>query len=317
MIQFGMRVHDLCPKGPLLSVLDSIHDADIKHVQLAFGKLRMDGYGLIIASSTMVMGPDGIVRDTGHGIVRMLNSGAHTFGSYADWAMGKKGEDDASDPIFIKQGGLSRSLLTFDTSDWYDETIPRTITCRAPICASSVDFAAYLSVIVKGNGEFAFEASYDDASAWKVFAGGLTVQDEATVSVKPGCKPGKGAVTVEGGATLKVAGSGTVALDGALTLADGATLAFNFSERGATPVLVATNGVTVAGAVNVKISASGKVRPKGGDHVLTSGGGFTGKMVTLVTDGAPDWLAHGTVRVNDDGNIVLYIVPDATLILFK
>ena len=282
-----------------------------------FNKLRMDGYGLIIASSTMVMGPDGIVRDTGHGIVRMLNSGAHTFGSYADWAMGKKGEDDASDPIFIKQGGLSRSLLTFDTSDWYDETIPRTITCRAPICASSVDFAAYLSVIVKGNGEFAFEASYDDASAWKVFAGGLTVQDEATVSVKPGCKPGKGAVTVEGGATLKVAGSGTVALDGALTLADGATLAFNFTERGATPVLVVTNGVTVAGAVNVKISASGKVRPKGGDHVLTSGGGFTGKMVTLVTDGAPDWLAHGTVRVNDDGNIVLYIVPDATLILFK
>ena len=32
MIQFGMRVHDLCPKGPLLTVLDSIHDADIKHV---------------------------------------------------------------------------------------------------------------------------------------------------------------------------------------------------------------------------------------------------------------------------------------------
>ena len=28
MIQFGMRVHDLCPKGPLLTVLDSIHDAD-------------------------------------------------------------------------------------------------------------------------------------------------------------------------------------------------------------------------------------------------------------------------------------------------
>jgi hypothetical protein len=42
MIQFGMRVHDLCPKGPLLTVLDSIHDADIKHVQLAFGKSVSD-----------------------------------------------------------------------------------------------------------------------------------------------------------------------------------------------------------------------------------------------------------------------------------
>ena len=247
----------------------------------------------------------------------MVNSGSHTFGSYTNWTMGVVGQDDASDPIFIKQGGLSRSLLTFDTSDWYDETIPRTIACRAPICAASVDFAAYLSLIVKGNGEFAFETSYDDASAWKLFAGGLTVTNEATVSVKPGCKPGKGAVTMNGGTTLKVAGSGTVALDGELTLADDTTLAFNFSERGATPVLVATNGVTGADAVNVKISASGKVRPKGGDHVLTTGGGFTGKMVTLVTEGAPDWLAHGTVRVNDDGNIVLYIVPDAPLILFK
>ena len=282
-----------------------------------FNKLRMDGYGLIIASSTMVMGPDGIVRDTGHGIVRMLNSGAHTFGSYADWAMGKKGEDDASDPIFIKQGNTTRCTLTFDTADWYDAAVPRTITCRAPICGQNASQAGYISLIVKGDGEFAFESSYDDASAWKVFAGGLTVTNEATVSVKPGCKPGKGAVTMNGGTTLKVAGSGTVALDGELTLADDVTLAFNFSERGATPVLVATNGVTVAGAVNVKISASGKVRPKGGDHVLTMGGGFTGKMVTLVTDGAPDWLAHGTVRVNDDGNIVLYIVPDATMLIFR
>jgi len=205
----------------------------------------------------------------------------------------------------------------FDTADWYDATIPRTITCRAPICGANATYAGYISLFVKGNGEFAFEASYDDASAWKVFAGGLTVQDEATVSVKPGCKPGKGAVTMNGGTTLKVAGSGMVALDGALTLADDTTLAFNFSERGATPVLVATNGVTVGGAVKVEVSATGNLRPKGGDHVLTTGGGFTDKMVTLVTDGAPDWLAHGTVRVNDDGDIVLYVIPDGTVILFR
>ncbi|MDO4805255.1 MAG: sugar phosphate isomerase/epimerase family protein [Lachnospiraceae bacterium] len=42
MIQFGMRVHDLCPKGPLLGVLDAIHDADIRNVQLAFGKSVSD-----------------------------------------------------------------------------------------------------------------------------------------------------------------------------------------------------------------------------------------------------------------------------------
>ena len=53
MIQFGMRVHDLCPKGPLLTVLDSIHDADIKHVQLAFGKSVSD-YDFSVGHYTLV-----------------------------------------------------------------------------------------------------------------------------------------------------------------------------------------------------------------------------------------------------------------------
>ena len=282
-----------------------------------FNKLRLDYDGLLIVPATTIIGPGGILRDTGRGIVRMLNSGTHAFGSYADWTMCEAGNDDSSNPIFIKQGGESRCTLTFDTSDWYDATVPRKITCRAPICGNGVSQAGYIFVIVKGNGEFAFETSYDDASAWKVFAGGLTVQDEATVSVKPRCNPGKGAVTMGSGTTLKVAGSGTVALGGALTLADDTTLAFNFTERNVTPVLVATNGVTVAETVNVKVSSTGKVRPVGGDHVLTTGGGFTGKTVSLVTDGLPHWMTGGSVSVNGDGNIVLSVVSDGTILLFK
>lgn len=42
MIQYGMRVHDLCPKGPLTSVLDSIESHGLRHVQLAFGKSVTD-----------------------------------------------------------------------------------------------------------------------------------------------------------------------------------------------------------------------------------------------------------------------------------
>ena len=280
-------------------------------------KFNIKNNGLIIVPATTIMGSGGILRDTSSGIVRVPNVGSYTIGSYADWTMGEVGKNDAPDPIVIKQGGNNRCTLTFDTSDWYDATIPRTITCRAPICGASATFAGYFSVVVKGNGEFAFESSYDDASAWKVFAGGLTVTDEATVSVKPGCKPGKGAVTLNGGTTLKVAGSGTVALDGALTLADDTTLAFNFTERKVTPVLAATNGVTVADAVNVKVSSTGRVRPVGGEHVLTTGGGFTGKTVTLVTDGLPQWMAGGSVSVNGDGNIVLSVVSDGTILLFK
>ncbi|MBR1587178.1 MAG: hypothetical protein IJ658_02525, partial [Kiritimatiellae bacterium] len=280
-------------------------------------KLRMDDFGLIIAPLTTVVGPGGIVRDSGNGLVRMLNSGTHTFGSYADWTMCKNGEDDASDPIFIKQGGETKCTLTFDTSDWYDATIPRTIACRAPICGANAAQAEYIALVVKGNGEFAFETSYDDASSWKMFAGGLTVTNAATVSVKPGCHPGKGAVAVNGDATLKVAGSGTVALGGALTLADGATLAFDFTERRVTPVLAVPNGVTAAGEVKVKVSATGKVRPVGGEHVLTTGGGFAGTTVTLVADDLPLWMTGGSLGVDEDGNIVLSVVSDGTMLLFK
>ena len=38
MIEFGMRCHDLTPKGPLTEVLDKVNAASIRHIQLAFGK---------------------------------------------------------------------------------------------------------------------------------------------------------------------------------------------------------------------------------------------------------------------------------------
>ncbi|MCR5293911.1 MAG: sugar phosphate isomerase/epimerase [Lachnospiraceae bacterium] len=42
MIEFGMRCHDLCPKGPLLEVLDKVQEANLTHIQLAFGKSVSD-----------------------------------------------------------------------------------------------------------------------------------------------------------------------------------------------------------------------------------------------------------------------------------
>lgn len=38
MIQFGMRGHDICPKGPLTEVLDRFKAMRIEHIQLAPGK---------------------------------------------------------------------------------------------------------------------------------------------------------------------------------------------------------------------------------------------------------------------------------------
>ena len=38
MIQFGMRVHDLCGKGSITEVLDKVQELDIHYVQLAMSK---------------------------------------------------------------------------------------------------------------------------------------------------------------------------------------------------------------------------------------------------------------------------------------
>ena len=66
------------------------------------------------------------------------------------------------------------------------------------------------------------------------FSDGLTVSS-GTVAVNPGMRPGNSTVTVRGGATLQVAQSGMVALNGGLTLDDGAALGFNFTEKRTTP----------------------------------------------------------------------------------
>ena len=42
MIQFGMRGHDICPKGPLTQVLDAFAALGVRHIQLAPGKSFSD-----------------------------------------------------------------------------------------------------------------------------------------------------------------------------------------------------------------------------------------------------------------------------------
>ena len=149
------------------------------------------------------------------------------------------------------------------------------------------------------------------------FTGGLTVTDTATVAVNPGKQPGAGTVTVNNGATLQVAQSGTVALAGGLTLADGAALGFNFTGKQTAPVLNVTGKTVELGEnknITVKVSAADGIRPKGGSYDLTSGGKFADATVSLASD-APNWA--GTVSVNADGNIVLDVKSPGFLLIVK
>ena len=165
------------------------------------------------------------------------------------------------------------------------------------------------NMTVKGCGKLVFE-HYSD------FWGALTVQDTATVAVNPGCGFSRGGkTTVNSGATIEVAQSGSLSFGRDLTLADGAILGFNFTEK-APPVLnLSGKTVTLNGQKNiiVKITAAEGKSAKGGANVLTAGGKFAGANVTLA-EGAPKWAKR--VRV-DNNEIVLDVITLGTYIFVR
>ena len=182
--------------------------------------------------------------------------------------------------------------------------VARTVTCDGLIFYEG-------AVIVEGSGTFVVNHPGNTHS------GTWTINDTATVAVKPGSKTGTGAVTVNAGATLAVSASGTVAHGGALTLADGAALGFNFTQKKVAPVLDLTDKtVTVNGEVKVKVTAAAGIRPmiKGNQFALTSGGKFTGASVALA-EGSADW-AKG-VSVDENGDIVLAVKSTGIYILVR
>ena len=215
--------------------------------------------------------------------------------SSADWSLGA---NPTSYDLCIELQGA----LTIDTSDYDDPSVGHTVRSLGRIGNNG-------SVFVKGCGRLKFEYSSD-------FAGALTVNDTATVTFNPGCGFTRaGNATVGGSATLEVAQSGTVALGKNLSLADGAALAFNFTEKNAAPVLDVTGKTVTLGSqgnVIVKVSAAEGVRAKGGAYALTSGGKFASANVTLAEK--PDWVKG--IRIAD-GEIVLDAKPRGTLIFVR
>ena len=165
------------------------------------------------------------------------------------------------------------------------------------------------NLVIAGKGKVVCNATAtgtvtDGNTPRTAYSGAVQVKDTATLAIKPGETLTTGAISVASNATLQVAQSGKVELGGNLTLADGAVLGFNFTERKTVPVLDVTGKAVTFGSqsnVVVKVSAADGTRGKGGESVLTAGGRFANANITLVDK--PDW-AMG-VSVNDDGDIVL------------
>ena len=122
---------------------------------------------------------------------------------------------------------------------------------------------------------------------------------------------------VNSGAILEVAASGTAKIIGeTFTIADGAVLGFNFTERKTAPVFAPGStkpAMTVGGSVAVKVS--GSVWPVSGEYQLTTCGGFgvEGVSVSLSPDSAA-WAKMVEVK---DGNIFLTVKPKPSMVIIR
>ena len=263
--------------------------------------------------SDIVFGSGGLVCTLGR---LYWNGKPLTWHSMADVSIGSidylNGNRD-SNPTALK-------ALAIDTTDWFDNTIGRTVTMTANWkCSYTCPLSAF------GIGTNVYNVALDK------FTGGFTASNGVTVVLKSGARPGNGAVTMKGGTTLAVASSVTTAAIGGsstVTLEDGSTLAFNFSSTSTAPVLAFNASSTLAlpasGSVAVKVTSDASISPRdfrtvenaATPYVLTSGGKFPADAVTsgnvVLAEGAPTWIER--LAVNGDGNLVLYVrAPGLTL----
>ena len=247
--------------------------------------------------SDIVFGSGGLVCTRGR---LMWSEKPLTWHSMADVSIGSI---DYLNGKYITNASALKALA-IDTTDWFDNTIGRTVTMTDNWkCSYSCPLSAF------GIGTNVYNVALDN------FTGGFTASNGVTVVLKSGARPGNGAVTMKGGTTLAVASSVTTAAIGGsstVTLEDGSTLAFNFSSTNTAPVLAFNASSTLAplpasGSVKVKVTSDdGLSFDFGTEHAITSGGKFpadavTGGKVVLSDDSAP-W---ARLYVNGDGNLAV------------
>ena len=205
---------------------------------------------------------------------------------------------------------VKKAGLTIDTTQ-YETELPATVTINGTIINYNANNSGKMTVT--GCGTVLFNSA-------SMFQDGLTVNDTATVAVNADMKPGNGAVTLQGASTLKVAQSGTVELGGNLAIADGAALAFNFTDSKITPTLALASGmsVTPSGKIGVKVSKDRQslVISTSGELLkrkLTSGFGLSSETQLELVD-APRWVQDVVVV---DGDIVLSFKYQGTILVIR
>ena len=201
------------------------------------------------------------------------------------------------------------------------DTAGRTITLGTNTTLRAGGIFGGGTTTISGSGKVVANYDVDTlTSTASALVNPFVVTNTATLAMNPGADLGSGGVTVCDGAMLEVAESGMMTLGGDLTLANGAKLGFNFTNRGVVPAIALASGKSLCFAegvaTNIVVNISGTVSPVNGEKVLTSCGGFNsdGVSVSLPAD-APRWA--GRITVNASGDIVLFVKPTGTIVFVR
>ena len=146
------------------------------------------------------------------------------FGSQANWTYNA--------PSFGGNSTAIEAAITFDTGDYYDAAVPRTITIKGNIAAKS-SVACTQTITGCGTAHYVF----DGGNA----TGLVAAKGNATLAVNAWCRPGGGAVTMYDRSTLRLveAGAGTVTLGGTLTMGSETALEIDGLSQCEIPLKVA------------------------------------------------------------------------------
>ena len=248
-------------------------------------------------TSRIYIGAGGInLSSTGYVGVENANHTQTLWPWNSDYTIGR-GNNANYDLLLRDNAAIKLAIQTRDESG-----VPRTVTLNGRI---STNAHAAPTITVNGAGTNVVN------STSPLMVGTYAVADTATVVLNNGAGFANGKVSVGETATLMVGESGTASISN-LTLAAGATLGFNFTDKMTAPQLAATSA-TFPATVNVKVSSANGLHVKGGRYELTSGGAFTGANVTLA-EGYPKWVKGASIV---DGEIVLDVKGSGTYIIVK
>ena len=249
-----------------------------------------------------VVGGNGIGFTSGreHSVTKLYaeHGGSVMFHSSADWTLANSMKNSANEgEIMMSSNG---GAITFDTSDYNDQTVPRTITLQGRLYANNVGMG-HSAFIIDGCGTVVVDTA--DMSSVTGIADPLkhTCITNSILQVRSGA-------TLQVNAGKKITGAnGRIALDAGATLALVSGGTDDFTSRIEPAVTLPTEGVATIRIDGARLSS--------GDHTILSNV-TAGTTSNVTLDPASTALGgrKGSLRI-DGSNLVLTNEPSGTIMM--